>query len=105
MKYVLGGRKKLNGQIKVGGNKNSVFPCVAAALLTREEVVLENIPRIRDVDVLVDILTDIGVNVKREDNTLRIQAENLGTVLPKELMMKLRGSVVLAGAILTRNKK
>ncbi|MDO8619094.1 MAG: UDP-N-acetylglucosamine 1-carboxyvinyltransferase [Candidatus Daviesbacteria bacterium] len=102
MKYIIEGGKKLNGQITVSGNKNSVFPCIAAALLTDQEVVLENIPKISDTDVLVEILENIGVNVQRSNTTITIKATKLSHVLPKELMIKLRGSIVLVGAILAR---
>lgn len=102
MKYLIEGGNKLKGEISVGGNKNSVFPCVAAALLTSDEVILENVPNIRDTDVLIKILEEIGVNVQRVNHKLHIKAEKVGAQLPKELMVKLRGSVVLAGAILAR---
>lgn len=106
MKYIIEGGKKLTGEIKISGNKNSLFPCVAAALLTQEEVVLENVSQISDCEVLVEILKEIGVLVKREDSSLTIHAQEITTsVLPDELVKKLRGSVVLAGAVLSRKKR
>lgn len=103
MKYQIVGGKKLEGNIRVSGNKNSIFPCVSAALLTKDEVVLENISNIRDVEVLVEILKKLGVLVERTGSTLYIRAEDIKTVnLPQTLMTKLRGSIVLVGAILAR---
>ncbi len=105
MKYIINGGNKISGTIQISGNKNAVFPCVAAALLTKDEVILENIPDIRDTQVLIEILERIGVSVTRQDNRLIIQAQNISHELPKELIAKLRGSIVLVGAILARCKQ
>lgn len=105
MRYIVEGGKKLIGEITVSGNKNSIFPCVAAALLTKEEVTLENVPKISDTDVLIEILENIGATVKRAENTLTIKATKAEATLPKDLMIKLRGSIVLVGAILARMGK
>lgn len=103
MKYIINGGKRLSGIIPISGNKNSLFPCVAAALLCQKQVIIENVPNIKDTEVLVEILKDIGVEVQRQDKKLIINAKKIGSVLSKELMMKLRGSIVLVGAILARN--
>src|SRR3989344_888995 len=106
MKYQIIGGHRLDGEIRVSGNKNSIFPCVSAALLTEEEVVLENISNIRDVEILVEILKKLGVLVEREGSKLIIRAKDIKTVnLPQTLMTKLRGSIVLVGAILARKRK
>lgn len=106
MKYIIEGGRKLNGEVKISGNKNSLFPCVAAALLTQQEVILENVSQISDCDVLVEILKEIGVSVKKEGLVLTIRAQEINTsVLPDELVKKLRGSIVLAGAVLSRKKR
>ncbi len=103
MKYQIIGGKKLSGEIMVSGNKNSIFPAIAAALLTKDEVVLENISKISDVEVLVEILKKLGADIKREDSTIIIKAENIKiSSLSQNLMSKLRGSIVLVGAILAR---
>lgn len=106
MKYIIEGGEKLSGEIRVSGNKNSVFPCVAAALLTKEEVILENISDIRDCEVLIQILKKLGINVKKKGLNLAIKASKINhTTLPKDLMGKLRGSMVLVGALLGRMGK
>ncbi len=106
MKYKILGGYKLSGKIQVSGNKNSVFPCAAAALLTEEEVILENISQLKDTDVLIQILQRLGVEVKRKGATLFIRASRIRHFsLPEELMSKLRGSIVLAGAVLARLSK
>lgn len=106
MNYEIIGGKRLVGKIRVSGNKNSVFPCVAAALLTDEEIVLENVPKIDDTQVLLDILRGIGVETRWQDSTLSIKAISIRkTKLPEDLVSKLRGSIVLSGAVLARAGK
>lgn len=103
MKYKICGGHKLEGKIQISGNKNSIFPCVAAALLTGEEVILENISNLLDTEVLIQILKKIGVTVEKKQSTLKIKASRIRSItLPEDLMVKLRGSIVLVGAILGR---
>ncbi len=103
MKYQITGGKILKGKILVSGNKNSVFPCVSAALLTSEEVILENISDLKDTEVLTKILKKLGVSVEKSGSTLTIKAENFRHfTLSEELMTKLRGSIVLVGSVLSR---
>lgn len=106
MKYIIEGGHKLEGKIRISGNKNSVFPCMAAALLTDEEVVLENISDLKDTQVLIQILKRLGVEAKQSDSQIVIAASNIKRFsLPEDLMLKLRGSIVLAGALLGRLNK
>lgn len=103
MKYQIVGGKKLEGKINVSGNKNSVFPCVAAALLTSEEVILENISDLKDTEVLINILRKLGISVQKSGSTLVIRAQSFRHfTIPEELMTKLRGSIVLVGSVLSR---
>lgn len=105
MKYIIKGGQKLKGQIKISGNKNSVFPCLAAAILTDEEVITQNIPNISDAEVFIEILKNIGADVNYFQEQVRINAKQVNSHLPEELMKKLRGSIVLVGALLGRLKK
>ena len=106
MQYIIEGGKKLQGEVRISGNKNSVFPCIAAALLTNEEVILENVSKLKDVEVLIEILKKLGVSVQTKASTLVIKAQDIKQFsLPKDLMTKLRGSVVLVGAMLARKSK
>ncbi|OGE30277.1 UDP-N-acetylglucosamine 1-carboxyvinyltransferase [Candidatus Daviesbacteria bacterium RIFCSPHIGHO2_02_FULL_36_13] len=106
MQYIVTGGKRLEGKIRASGNKNSVFPCVAAALLTNEEVILENISNLRDTKVLIQILEKLGTKVNWDGSTLKLQTNQIShTTLPQDLMGKLRGSMVLVGAILARMGK
>ncbi|MBU0999916.1 UDP-N-acetylglucosamine 1-carboxyvinyltransferase [Patescibacteria group bacterium] len=106
MRYIINGGKKLKGSVKISGNKNSIFPCIAASLLTQDEVVLENISDLKDTEILIQILQKLGIKVQKNRSTLKIKALNIRYfTLPEDLMIKLRGSLVLVGAILARAGK
>ncbi len=103
MKYIINGGHRLEGKVVISGNKNSVFPCIGAALLTEEEIVLENVSDLKDTEVLIQILKKLGVNVEKNKSTITVKASRIGRInLPEDLMIKLRGSVVLVGAMLGR---
>jgi UDP-N-acetylglucosamine 1-carboxyvinyltransferase len=101
---ILGGRR-LSGRIVVEGNKNAALPLIAACLLTDQECVLTNVPRIRDVDVLLELLKGLGATVSGVGtDTLRIQCQSITTDRPDPLLVgKLRGSVLLLGPLLARH--
>jgi UDP-N-acetylglucosamine 1-carboxyvinyltransferase len=98
------GGRRLSGRIMVEGNKNSALPLLAACLLTDQECVLTNVPRIRDVAVLVDLMVGIGAKVEGVGtSTLRVRCETITGDRPDPILVgKLRGSVLLLGPLLAR---
>ena len=104
LRYLVRGGNPLNGTIRPAGNKNAALPILAATLLAEGPSTLENIPRIRDVLTLLDLLEDLGCSVEwLERNTVRVDT---GTAQPKPLDPKLcariRASILLAGPMLAR---
>lgn len=100
---VYGGRA-LSGEIRPAGNKNEALPAIAAALLTDEEVVLENVPDILDVRTMLELAGQLGAEVRRLDShTVAIRARELDTShLDPALSARIRGSILLAAPLLTR---
>ena len=100
---VRGGRR-LAGRLSVEGNKNSALPLIAACLLTPDECVLTNVPRIRDVDVLLDLLAALGAQIEgRGTSTLRIRCADVASDQPDPALVgRLRGSVLLLAPLLVR---
>jgi UDP-N-acetylglucosamine 1-carboxyvinyltransferase len=100
---VIGGRA-LSGRVAVEGNKNSALPLIAACMLTDQMCELTNVPRIRDVDVLLEIIASLGATVEgRGTGTIRIQcAAVTGDRPDATLVGRLRGSVLLLGPLLAR---
>lgn len=103
MKFVINGGKKLSGEIVVSGSKNAMFPLFAAALLTEETCEFSNVPEITDKEVMVELIRDLGAEVKVSDHKVSITAANLTKSEPDAALTgKLRGSIVLLGALLGR---
>jgi UDP-N-acetylglucosamine 1-carboxyvinyltransferase len=105
--YIIDGGIPLDGTVKASGNKNAALPCIAAALLTDEPVVLENIPEIEDVHVMFDIYTALGGTVNPMGlNAYRLQLNNItSSVIPVEQAKKIRASILFAGPLLARTGK
>lgn len=98
------GGHRLEGRVAVEGNKNAALPLLAACLLTGQECVLTNVPRIGDVEVMARLLLDVGAEVDGiGSTTLRIRAPRITTHAPdRGLVQRLRGSVLLLGPLLAR---
>jgi UDP-N-acetylglucosamine 1-carboxyvinyltransferase len=98
------GGRRLSGRITVEGNKNSALPLLAACMLTEHECVLSNVPRIRDVDVLAEIMSGLGATIEGlGTSTLRVTCTRVTSDRPDAVLVgKLRGSVLLLGPLLAR---
>jgi UDP-N-acetylglucosamine 1-carboxyvinyltransferase len=101
---VIEGGRRLSGSIKAAGNKNGALPILASTLLTHEPVTLSNVPRIRDVDTMLELLADLGADVGwTGPNEVRIHtAEVAKHELDPELCSRMRASFLLAGPLLAR---
>ena len=103
--FVIDGGRPLNGTIRVAGNKNAALPIVAACLLTGEPVTLRNVPLITDVETMLELVADLGVDVEQSGpNEVRIHANEISKHdLDEELCSKIRASILLAGPLLARD--
>ena len=103
-KFVIEGGVPLSGTMVPAGNKNGALPILASALLTEDEVVVQNVPRIRDVDAMLSILSAIGVAVSwRGPNEVALCAADVHEVeIERELAELIRASFLLAGPLLAR---
>jgi len=106
-KFIVEGGRSLKGRIRPAGNKNAALPIVAATLLTDDVVTLENVPEIRDVRTLVDLLASLGASTEWvAPNTLRVQAKTIGASdVDATLAARIRASILLAGPMLARTGK
>jgi UDP-N-acetylglucosamine 1-carboxyvinyltransferase len=104
LQFVVQGRQPLSGTIVPSGNKNAALPIICAALLTEHPVILENVPRIRDVETLVELIASAGVDIEwTARNALRIHAKTVSsTKLDPTLCRKIRASILLAAPLLAR---
>ncbi|MCC7492011.1 MAG: UDP-N-acetylglucosamine 1-carboxyvinyltransferase [Fimbriimonadaceae bacterium] len=102
--FLVTGGQRLSGSIAPSGNKNEALPCLAAALLTSAEVVLQNVPDILDVRTMLALAELLGAEVQRPDpHTVVIRAADLtSTALDRELSSRIRGSFLFAAPLLAR---
>lgn len=103
-KFIIKGGKKLNGRIHIAGMKNAATPIIAACLLTPEPCVLYNVPRIKDVFRMLEILQGLGVKADWfDDHTLSLEAKSVSCQsLSKDLITAMRSSILLLGPLLAR---
>ncbi len=106
-RFIVEGGTPLRGEITAMGNKNSALPLIAASLLTGEPVILRNLPRIRDVKGMLEIVAGLGATVEWLDpHAAKICAANVNrTTIDAKLSREIRGSLLLAGPMLARFKK
>jgi UDP-N-acetylglucosamine 1-carboxyvinyltransferase len=102
--FVIEGQRPLNGRIRAAGNKNGALPIICASLLATEPVTLANVPRIRDVDTMLELLADLGADVGwTGPNDVRLDTTNVSKWAPDPaLCRRIRASFLLAGPLLAR---
>ncbi len=103
-KFVIEGGFPLSGELTPSGNKNEALPVLAACLLTDEVVTLRNMPRIRDVEVMCEVIEEIGGRARWvEHNTLEVSGAGVRTgELDPKLCQRIRASILFAGPLLAR---
>jgi len=103
-RLLIRGGRPLAGVVPISGAKNAALPELCASLLTREPVVLENVPRLRDVSTMMRLIRNMGVEAARDDDdALRIDASTLTTPeAPYDLVKTMRASVLALGPLLAR---
>src|ERR1039458_8168559 len=106
-RFLITGGRPLAGRVLISGAKNAALPALTAALLTKERVVLHNVPRVRDISTLRSLLEDLGVDssVTHEAHGNRVEIETrqlLNPVAPYELVKQMRASILVLGPLVAR---
>ena len=97
----------LKGRVRISGAKNSALPILAASLLGTEDIILEDVPNLKDVEIMCQVLSSLGAQVEKLDKgTIKINSANINNCETKyELMSKMRASFLVMGPLLTRMGK
>ncbi len=105
--YVIRGGTPLVGEVEIGGAKNAALAILAASVMTDETVTIENLPDVRDINVLIQAMEEIGVRIDRKDrHTVVINAAGIQDLLVEnEYIKKIRASYYLLGALLGKYKR
>lgn len=105
-KFIVSGEVQLCGNVRVGGAKNAALPIMAATLLCSGVSVLHDVPYLRDIQAMQDILTLLGAKISRQGRTMLIDTTNVNKAeIPEPLMREMRASVFLMGPLLGRFRK
>ena len=105
-KFVIYGGKKLFGEVEIQGSKNAVLPLLAGAIITEEKVTIDNVPRLVDVDNMINILKSLGADVVFENKRVVVNPEGISSFsISASLAKELRSSIFLLGAVLARKKR
>jgi len=104
--YIIQGRTRLEGAVKISGSKNASLPILAASILNAGVTKLYNVPNIHDVQKMLEILELLGCKIKKKENKIIIDSSNVKKhEIPEHLMREMRSSVVLAGSLLGKYQK
>jgi len=99
----LRGNGPLRGEVRISGSKNTALPILTSAILFDEELVVDNVPELRDIDTLLDLLRGLGVTASREGQSIRLNAAGLRSCeAPYELVRQMRASIYVLGPLLAR---
>ena len=106
-KYLVQNSGPLKGEVRISGAKNAVLPLMTAAILSEENCKIKDVPNLRDVDVMKEILTSLGGNItETENNVLEFDMSNLhGTEADYDLVSKMRASFLIMGPLLAKKGK
>ena len=105
--YVIKGGNPLVGEVDIAGAKNAALAILSAAIMTDETILIENLPDVRDINVLLEAISEIGAQVERVDkSTVKINGSTIGNLsVDYEYIKKIRASYYLLGALLGKYKK
>lgn len=105
--YIIKGGKPLQGEVSIGGAKNAALGILAAAIMTDDTVTIDNLPDVRDINVLLQAMEGIGAKIERVDrHTVKINGSNISSVsIDYEYIKKIRASYYLLGALLGKYNK
>lgn len=102
-RLIIDGGRKMEGEIDVQGAKNSVLPILAATILSDGKNIIYNCPGLRDVEMTIAVLKNLGCRVKWEGNSLEVDSSDIsGYTIPDDLMRQMRSSIIFLGAIISK---
>ena len=105
--YIIKGGKPLQGEVNISGAKNAALGILAAAIMSDDKVIIDNLPNVRDINVLLQAIENIGAKVEKIDqNTVKINGGFINSVIiDYEFIRKIRASYYLLGALLGKYKQ
>lgn len=103
--YIIKGGKPLSGEVTISGYKNAALGIIAAAVMTDETVIINNVPKVKDIELLLKAIEDIGAKVEHSKNAVKINGSNISDLsVDFDYIRKIRASYYLLGALLGKYK-
>ncbi|MEC9488044.1 MAG: UDP-N-acetylglucosamine 1-carboxyvinyltransferase, partial [Halanaerobium sp.] len=101
--FEIRGATPLRGTVEISGAKNAVLPILAATVLVSGRCTIKHVPRLKDVEVMEEVLTYLGAKITRHEDLLEVDTTGLTNVeVPERLMRKMRATIFLMGPLLAR---
>lgn len=100
---IIQGQRKLHGEVEINSSKNAILPIIAATILTEEKVIIDKVPKIKDVAIITQIIQEIGSKVESKDRQMVVQGASMESFPPYDLVRQMRASFLLMGPLLTRH--
>ena len=107
-KFVIKGPCKIKGKVDISGSKNASLPILAATLLFDEAVEIKNLPRVRDIDTMLNLISSLGFSVKRnyKNNSVKItKLKKIKTIASYSLVKTMRAGILLLGPLVSKYRK
>src|SRR4030042_4842862 len=105
-KIIIRGGERLIGDVEVSGSKNAILPIFTACLLTEGENVFHNVPNLKDVQTIVKVLKNLGVQIKKGERVYQLDATEVSNdEAPYDLVKTMRASILVLGPLVARKKK
>lgn len=102
-KYIINGGHRLVGETTISGAKNAVLPILAATVLCGNNSTLFNVPILKDVEIMIEILASLGCSIEKNGNVITVDSKSMNQIkVPEELAREMRSSIILMGAMLAR---
>lgn len=102
---IIQGKRQLRGEVEISSSKNAILPIIAATILTDEKIVINKVPRIKDVAIITQIIQELGSQVEQKDKQLLFQGASFENYPPYDLVRQMRASFLIMGPLLTRYGK
>ncbi|KXS42464.1 MULTISPECIES: UDP-N-acetylglucosamine 1-carboxyvinyltransferase [unclassified Candidatus Frackibacter] len=104
--FIVKGGNRLTGEVDISGAKNAVLPILAGTVLSSGENIIREVPRLRDVKVMKEVLSNLGAGVSQDDKVITVNSSVIDSCeIPEYLMRKMRATIFLMGSLLARFKK
>ena len=107
-KLIVKGKKNLSGTVKISGSKNATLPILAASILSKKKVIIQNIPLVKDVETMINLLLLLGSKIKLVKKRKKIEILNnnkLNTFVPYKLVKTMRAGILVLGPLLAKYNK